>query len=214
MNPLSIILSLAGGLVGAAVWMGIAVGTGYEIGWIAWGIGVLVGFGSALGGGKGKNAALFCAAVAVAAILSGKYFTVQHFYNKALEDVVSTQLTRERYQQSLKDAKDFAAVKSEAEYPAFIASHDISESKDPKQVTREEINDFKTHILPRLRELAADSLTYEKWKSDRTHRLHQMAGERVDFSRAMKASLGLFDIIFMLLGISTAYRVGLGKAGE
>jgi len=43
------VLSGLGALVGGAVWFGIAMATGYEIGWIAWGIGGLAGLGMYLG---------------------------------------------------------------------------------------------------------------------------------------------------------------------
>ena len=34
-----------GGLIGAVIWAGISYFTGYEIGWIAWGVGGMVGLG-------------------------------------------------------------------------------------------------------------------------------------------------------------------------
>ena len=39
----TVVLGALAGLVGASVWAGIALFTGYEVGWIAWGIGALVG---------------------------------------------------------------------------------------------------------------------------------------------------------------------------
>ncbi len=42
--PMGIIAGLAASLIGAAIWAGITVGTGYQIGWIAVGVGFLVGF--------------------------------------------------------------------------------------------------------------------------------------------------------------------------
>ncbi len=41
--------ALAGGLVGAAAWAGVVHLTEHEIGWIAWGVGTLVGVAVALG---------------------------------------------------------------------------------------------------------------------------------------------------------------------
>ncbi|TWT43699.1 hypothetical protein RAS1_00980 [Phycisphaerae bacterium RAS1] len=42
---LGCLLSLVGALLGAALWAGVAVGTGYEIGYIAWGVGIAAGVG-------------------------------------------------------------------------------------------------------------------------------------------------------------------------
>lgn len=73
---LGCVLSFVGALIGAGVWAGIAIGTGYQIGWIAIGLGFLAGYGMALGypgrDGKGGAAAacisiggIFVAKVAV-----------------------------------------------------------------------------------------------------------------------------------------------------
>ena len=40
---------LIGGAIGAAVWAGVVAVTQYEIGWIAWGVGGLVGYAVAAG---------------------------------------------------------------------------------------------------------------------------------------------------------------------
>jgi hypothetical protein len=41
--PMGIVAGLVASLIGAGVWAGITVGTGYQIGWIAVGVGFLVG---------------------------------------------------------------------------------------------------------------------------------------------------------------------------
>lgn len=67
-----------GGAIGAAVWAGITYGTGYEIGWIAWGIGGVVGLGSAMMNRSGGAAAgLIAAVVSVVAICAGKYTALE-----------------------------------------------------------------------------------------------------------------------------------------
>lgn len=52
---LGCVLSFVGALIGAGVWAGIAIGTGYQIGWIAIGLGFLAGIGM-LAGYREKDA--------------------------------------------------------------------------------------------------------------------------------------------------------------
>lgn len=59
---LGCVLSAVGALVGAAVWCLVAVITEYEIGYIAWGVGVLAGFGMVLGYRERTQIAGFVAA--------------------------------------------------------------------------------------------------------------------------------------------------------
>jgi len=67
-----------GGLVGALIWAGVSYFAGYEIGWIAWGVGGLVGLGC-VWAGKGSGNLLGTAAVVIAvlSIIAGKYVTVE-----------------------------------------------------------------------------------------------------------------------------------------
>ncbi len=70
---LGTIFSGIGALVGAAVWFGIVMATDYEIGWIAWGIGALCGFGMLKGYGKANTrAGLTAAGMSVFGIVAAK----------------------------------------------------------------------------------------------------------------------------------------------
>ncbi len=73
----AVVGGVLGGLVGAAVWATVTFYSGWEIGWIAWGIGGLVGLGVRLGSrsqggiGFGTTAVI----LAIAAVLLGKLGT-------------------------------------------------------------------------------------------------------------------------------------------
>lgn len=68
-----------GGLVGAAIWAAVTYYSGWEISWIAWGIGGLVGLGVHLGGRRrgGIAPAGTAALLACAAVLLGKLAMVR-----------------------------------------------------------------------------------------------------------------------------------------
>ncbi len=74
--------AVIGGAIGAAIWAAIAYFTGYESGWIAWGVGVLVGMGASISPtesvGGGAITGAMAAIVAMAAITGGKY-AASHF---------------------------------------------------------------------------------------------------------------------------------------
>jgi hypothetical protein len=78
---------LIGSIIGAAVWAAVAYFTGYEIGWIAWGVGVLCGFGVAIGtrGQGGPPAGVLAVLLSLLGIAGGKWFAnewyLDSFYN-------------------------------------------------------------------------------------------------------------------------------------
>ena len=68
-----------GGLIGAVIWAAVTHYSGYEISWIAWGIGGLVGVGVRLGtsGSGGISHGGTAAIIALVAVLGGKWAAVR-----------------------------------------------------------------------------------------------------------------------------------------
>jgi hypothetical protein len=96
-TPGSLLPAIVGGGLAAAagglIWGLIAVTTGYEIGWIAWCVGMLAGTGVVMfaGGRKGLPLQLVAVFAAALGILVGKYFT---FYS-ALKEYAAAELGAE-----------------------------------------------------------------------------------------------------------------------
>jgi len=69
------VAGLAGALVGAAVWSGVAIATDLEVGYVAVLVGFLAGLGVKLGAGKQRGRLLqyLAAALAVVGLLAAKY---------------------------------------------------------------------------------------------------------------------------------------------
>ena len=66
---------ILGGLLGAAIWAAVGHWTDYEVGWIAWGIGFLVGVG-VRGGSRGRalaGSAVMAGVIAFGAVVAGKW---------------------------------------------------------------------------------------------------------------------------------------------
>ncbi len=81
-----IIGGVLGGLVGAAIWAAISYATQYEIGYIAIGVGFLVGVGvrMAAGDNVSSTTGAVSAAIAIVSVLAGKYLTIYLLMQNAL----------------------------------------------------------------------------------------------------------------------------------
>lgn len=90
-TPVSLGLASIGGviaaLVGGAIWGGLIIVTGYEIGYVAWGIGVLSGYAVALSamGSRGVPIQVIALISSVFGILIGKYFVFFHYLKQSVE---------------------------------------------------------------------------------------------------------------------------------
>jgi hypothetical protein len=74
--------SLAG-LLGAAAWAAIAYYANYEIGWLAWGIGLAVGAATVKGAGYGSQlVGIIAVVITVISLVLGKYATVELLMNE------------------------------------------------------------------------------------------------------------------------------------
>jgi len=73
-------------LVGGALWALIVAGTGYVIGYMAWGIGLLAGFAViySAGGRRGVPLQILAVGASVLGITFGKYFTFYYFLKQAV----------------------------------------------------------------------------------------------------------------------------------
>lgn len=78
--PLGVAAGLVGALGGALIWAAITVATGYQIGWMAVGVGFLVGFAvRAAGKGMTQKFAIAGAALALLGCLLGNIFSICGF---------------------------------------------------------------------------------------------------------------------------------------
>ncbi|MDR1280514.1 MAG: hypothetical protein LBK99_06795 [Opitutaceae bacterium] len=87
-NPnliLAVIAGCAAALIGALVWAGVAYATGYRIGWMAVGIGFLVGFAVRFGRGDSETYNLIGAVLALLGCMAGNAFMVVAYLANATD---------------------------------------------------------------------------------------------------------------------------------
>ncbi|MET0026894.1 MAG: hypothetical protein ABW101_04605 [Candidatus Thiodiazotropha sp.] len=202
-----VLLGAVAALVGAMLWKGIAIAIDYELGMIAWAIGGGIGFVVAFSGSRGQSAAVYCAVMALVAIIGGKYlFYADLQGNLGALLANSTEEFHLLYSEELVDAKALESVSGEAETREFMVQYGYSDAIDGESVTREELDQFQNETMPRLMSFADQPPSYEEW--------YQMTIEAnlsaISPSDLLKESFDFIDAIFLFLGISTAARVGYG----
>ncbi len=210
----AILGAVGGAIVGAILWAVIAVSTGYEIGWIAWGVGGAVGYGAFALEGRGKTSGIVCALLAAVAILSGKYMVIHHFVNQELTQISDTSFSEEYYNELKVDAADFATLSSEADYPTFMVSHGYTEAATAAEVGQEELSDFNEFQVPTLREWSTSPPTFQVWQEEANAESEALLADGMPMSEIFVSTLGPMDLLFFALGIGTAFKVGSGGEYE
>lgn len=105
---LGCVFSAVGAAIGGAIWFGVAMATEYEIGWIAWGLGGMAGFGMHVGYRKSNGmAGVIAAGVSVAAILLAKvaifHFVTQPLFDSFSDEGVGVEAVRSRVIEAVTD---------------------------------------------------------------------------------------------------------------
>lgn len=194
-TPMSAIaLAVGAALVGTAVWAGIAIFAGREIGWVAWGIGALVGAACVAGSGRGQVLAITAASIAVLAILGGKYVSAHVLVDRAIDRVVESQYTEKRYETARSAWTDFAKLPQHADDDQlgdFMLEHDINAT----------VEEFRAEIMPAISAIARNPPTLVRWRAQGRE---EISG-RVSTFEAFKGSFGMYDILFIILGCVTAF---------
>jgi len=214
--------ALAGGVIagsiGALVWAGIAYFTGYEVGWVAWGVGGLVGFGVVLGnsGNRSRAAGIIAVVITVMALMAAKYTTVQLVLADGSEitealvsglqedELVVSYIADDVVVEFMSDdipvhwpvGVDPSQATTQVEYPADVWS--IAQSRWDGMVLTE-----REEYRSSLEEMVTANLALA---------LDELRGELAQVG--FIGSFGFLDIIFFGLAIATAYKVAAVAATE
>ncbi|HYT58916.1 MAG TPA: hypothetical protein VEL06_02020 [Haliangiales bacterium] len=193
--------AMAGGFLGMLGWYFLIKATGYEIGYAAWGVGVIAGVGARIPGHSGNNLLGICAgACALVAIIGGQFLaaksTVNEIFEKAAKEAYETQLA------SAKEAVRAIPTASDAEIKAFLAR----DNADPNQISDEEIQQFRQKELPKLREFASG----KRGRKDIDKNMQDVKDSMVGDFLIFKESFSLFTLLWIFLGVGSAYKIASG----
>lgn len=189
-------------IVGALVWAGIVFSARVEIGYLAWGIGGLVGFAVAWASrGGGAAAAILSVLLTVASIAGGKYLAAQWMVNKDVDELMQGQPAdwSDEYIISFM-ADEVLEARALAGQPAVDEEFSGEAQSDyPADVWAEAKKRWDA-----MDQAGRDS--YAKGKRDEYDR------DIADFRRkatmeAFTGNLGVIDIVFFVLGVVTAWQI-------
>ncbi len=198
---------LIAGIVGAIAWATIMFYANAEIGYLAWGIGGLVGFAVAFGHqGGGAAAGAVAVLITVLSICGGKYVGADWAVGKAFaeeamfENPSDTEFSEDQKIGMIAEEEFDAAVKrgEHAEFEPAI------ESEDPKAYYPAEVWDQATASWN-----AMSAEQRQEKISSRIALMNELAKNiRSQFAwETFKASFNVLDIVFFCLGIATAWRI-------
>ena len=85
----------------------------------------------------------------------------------------------------------------------FMVERGYTDATDPARVSAAELADFRDYVEPALREMAHSTPDFEEWQASSVEALDEISPWAL-----MRESFGLLDIVFVLLGVGTAFRLG------
>ncbi len=210
MTPSSFLVALLAAGAGALVWAAVSFFTGYEVGYIAWALGALVGLAMVRFGGRGVACASAAAVLTVAGIAGGKLLGTRFVVEKELQEAWKSTFTPELHEELVGDAADFALVDMDAgdeELQRFMVEHRYTMADSPEGVQEEELQTFRSSNAPDLRALHADRPSFEDWYTAREAESRQAFEESFSIVQANIDELNAIDALFVVLGVSTAFGI-------
>lgn len=206
-----IIGGVIGGLLGAALWAGVTYSTDREFGWIAWIVGALVG---ALTGAFARDEAspmtgAAAALIALVSIAVGKFAVIHIYATKASQKLhADYRVTDEIALVAIADqvVEEWEKNSKPVKWPEGMSKDEATEEKDyPKEIWSD----------AQGRWTGMSASQQQSYKQDLEAHHHEKMDEAIAAfeAEAFKKSFDLLDIIFALLAIASAYKLGAGDLG-
>lgn len=214
---------VVGGAIGAGIWAGIVVATGYEVGWIAWGVGALVGLAVAAAAGRarvqqGDLPAIGAALIALVSVVAGKYVAtsllVHQYLNESRAEIGA------ELEQPFDDEFVISLLADELVEQEEAAGRTVvwPAGVDPEFAEARE--DYPTRIWARAEAWWA-SMTPEQqrgYERDQRAQLASFVEADLDMLASEATTQGfiesftLFDLLWFGLAGVTAFKLGAGHA--
>lgn len=199
-----------GGLLGAAIWAGITYATNHEIGWIAWGVGFLVGVGVRMGSQEWDGAVpgMLAVVLAVLAVVGGKYAAVSLIVSKiGAEQAINVTDTDVKEWICREIVHERSTKGPPVKWPPGKTAETAMTLADfPADVQKEATKRWDGYPPAEQQQKIAE-------QKQQIEKLHKMVRGMVH-GVAFQNSFGPMDILFFLLAAYTAFRLGSGAASE
>lgn len=203
------------GAVGGGIWAAISHYGQVEIGWIAWGIGGLVGLGVAVGGG-GKLGALggiIAVVLSVAAIAGGKYAALQWDVSTAASDPEYLEIIDNRSDEFLitwiadEIAADAEENGAELDWPTPDPDERMTEADYPPDIWSQAAAQWDTMS-------EEERATLRETVRDIEIRAYQAFLDEYAAGQGFIDSFSLFDALWIFLAVATAWQIASSERQE
>ncbi len=202
---------LLGGAIGAAIWAAVTVTTQREIGWIAWGVGILAGLGVRMAAGEddGVPPGVLAAVIALASVAGGKFLAVHFLIEKVVAEAGVPQISDQDVTAGIADevVGEMVEQGKTLKWPEGSTLETATKPEEyPKGVWAEATKRFQ-------------ALTVE----ERDRIKQEMVSRRDAFinatkdevrSKAFAESFSPMDAVFFLFAVATAFKLGSGLASQ
>lgn len=208
MDTRSVSAAAIAAALGAAAWAAVAYFMEIEIGWLALGIGFLVGAAAQMFGGEGKGMGAVCAVLSIVSILIGKCVMMEFIVQHELDVMLNNEFDKSFYQEQMEDARQYQLVENDNDLRSFMVIREYTQEKDPQKLGTLQLGYFKEYEGEMLDLLHEWQPSFEDWKA-----MHRKTMSKT-FSRGevYAAALHPMDMFFALLAVSAAWRLGKGDA--
>ena len=200
---------LVGGGIGALIWVVVGYASGYEIGWIAWGVGFLAGAGvrAAAGETNGYGPGIAAASVAIGSVLVAKYLVVFFLVQNAMAEVSQPEPTsNSAVISSIADeiAEEHEEAGQKVTWPALTQENAPTEAFYPKEIW-EEASTRWNEMTPEQQQDKRE--TYEREMAEFIDNLNsEIRGS------TFRESFSPWDLLWFGLATFTAFKLGSGAA--
>ena len=196
--------SVVGGAVGAFAWAGVGYATDREIGWIAWGVGALAGYGMSLGlkGACDRASGIVAALIALAAVGAGKYAVVRLSVHDAVSDYRGGPVIDYDIVSNLADEVVFQWEEEgrTLEWPADMSAQAAFETEDYPPGVWEEAE-------ARFAVMTPDARARKKQEVAEQREAVLQLVERQIAAAGFEQSFGAYDLLWAFLAIGTAFQL-------
>lgn len=195
--------AIGAGLVAMTLWWASIHYLEFRWGILAWIVGGIVGVGGRLaGGGSSQKLGLLCGACALAAIVGGQFIDARIQLNAWVQETID-----ESYNEEMATAQKAVKAETDAQIREHLAAEYSFESDrtKPEDITEAEITNFKEE-QKRYRDIVDGKITKEEYAKD----IEAVSNSGAANFVLLLYSIGFKGIIFLILGVGTAYKLGSG----
>lgn len=205
-----VVAGVIGGALGAWVWAAVTYWTHHEVGWIALGIGVLVGMAVRMAAGniRGWAPGITAAIIAVLAIIGGKYVGTKMLFDWELLNLTNAVRVTD---------EDMALIQAiNIIQERDVAGEPVSWPPGQSAATAKQLSDFPVDVATEARTRWASTPPGEHFNQKEARKAELRSRIRAGANdlrmAAFTQSFSLIYALFFLLAILSAFKIASGLA--